>query len=126
GTAANDWTDSARIDTTWLLREQGFGSWKSKRGTGYRLSAIGRLRNDLQNLRAVRVSNQTPSLGALSVPLNAQTAHDLQQARVIRQAQFLRRLGHVPLIALQRLNHDLSLGLLLLFFERASSVVRRA
>src|SRR3982074_3793730 len=90
---------------------------KSKLGTGYRLSAIGRFWNDLQNRSSARVSEETLRIRRLGVPLNSQPPHDFQQTGVVGKSQLLRRLGDVPAVSLSRLNHDLTLRFLLLLFE---------
>src|SRR5712691_1045445 len=72
------------------------------------------------------VSRCTRLFGGLRVPLNTQATHDLQQTGVVGESQLLRRFGDVPFVALQRLNHDLALGFLLLLLERARCAVRGA
>ena len=47
---------------------------------------------------------------ALLVGLDAEPAHDLEQAGVVGQAQLLGGAGDVPVVPLQRRDHDLALG----------------
>src|SRR5574341_1983333 len=74
---------------------------------------------ELQRRCSTIVSRRTRSTPLGRVPLDTQTPHDLEQARVIGQPELLRRLGHVPFVALQRLNHDLPLRFLFLLLKGA-------
>ncbi len=50
-------------------------------------------------------------LEVVSLPLEVESPHDLEQACVIGQAQLVGSPGDVPVVPLQGGNHDLALGL---------------
>ena len=63
-----------------------------------------------------------PSGGPLLGPPDAVPPHDLEQARVVRESQRLGRPGHVPLVPLERRDHDPPLCLRLELLERLAAV----
>src|SRR5688572_1725703 len=97
----------------------GFARRKSTRSTSDRLSAISYRVNELRIPAGGRAYFGTLLRIVLRVSLDTQTAHDFQQTGVVGEAELLGGLGHVPVVALQGLNHDLALRFLLLLFEGA-------
>jgi len=59
----------------------------------------------------------TGTYGGLRLSTDAVPPHDLEQAGVICEAQLLGRARDMPVVALQRSEHDPPLGLRLLFLK---------